>query len=66
MYDSRRPLEPKYPSVRPSVADFIAEKETENEALTPQDVELEGDQDQLAEAELLHAPPGSVLFHGSV
>lgn len=61
MYDSRRPPEPDYPSVRPSVADFNAEKDTENEDLTPQDVELDGDQDRLAEVELLHAPPGLVL-----
>lgn len=74
VYDSRRPPEPDYPSVHPSVADFIAEEETEkNEVedsdsdLTSRDVlmELEGDQDRLAEVELLHAPPGLVSDHTS-
>lgn len=64
MYDSRRPPEPSYPSVHPSLADFIADEVTENEALTPQDEELDGDPDRLAEIEFLHAPPGSVLFQG--
>lgn len=44
------------------MADFIAEEEPEDEDLTPQDVELDGNQDRLAEFELLHAPPGSVLL----
>lgn len=59
MYDSRRPPEPNYPSVHPSLADFVAGEGTENE---DQDEELEGDPDRLAEIELLHAPPGSVFF----
>ena len=34
----------------------------DNDDSTPQDIELQGDQNRLAEVELLHAPPGSVLF----
>lgn len=64
MYDSRRPREPNFPSVHPSLADFIVDEGTENEDSTSQDEELEGDPDRLAEAELRHAPPGSVLFSG--
>ena len=64
VYDSRRPPEPYFPSVHPSLADFIADEGIENEDLTSQDEELEGDPDRLAEIELLHAPPGLVLFSG--
>ena len=59
LYDSRRPPEPSYPAINPSVADFTLEDELES--LKSQDVELKLDQGQLAEAEILHAPPGLVF-----
>lgn len=43
IYDERKPLEPKYPSVRPSVADFVVGEEA-------------GKHD-IEEVKLLHAPP---------
>lgn len=52
-YDERRPLEPKYPSITPSIADFtpISSRET----TPPPDAYLPADIEKI---ELLHAPPG--------
>lgn len=60
MYDSRRPPEPGYPAINPSEADFTVDDEFEDTKC--QDVEFEMDEDQIAEAESLHAPPGLVFF----
>ena len=59
VYDERQPLEPNYPSTKPSVADFTPEEnESGFHAVPLQDVnKLE----ERAEAELRHAPPRLVM-----
>jgi hypothetical protein len=57
-YDERQPPEPKYPSVKPSTADFVADEirgdESGERETNEHGNELFGDES----AELTHAPPG--------
>ena len=51
MYDERQPIEPSYPSVRPSIADFVVEVDDEGA--------VNGEGSHLTEEdELRFAPPG--------
>ncbi|KAL2061864.1 hypothetical protein VTL71DRAFT_7242 [Oculimacula yallundae] len=54
-YDERKPIEPQYPSIKPSVADFVTELENETER--PSGSEDGGTRDLDLE-ELKFAPPG--------
>ncbi|TAQ91422.1 hypothetical protein B7494_g135 [Chlorociboria aeruginascens] len=57
-YDERKPLEPAYPSVIPSMADFVVDSDDE----TSQQKEANGNGvdsvKSIEEVELRHAPPG--------
>ena len=56
-YDERQPFEPEYPSVRPSVADFVADTQNVNGHEGIQNGVHE-DIHENGEIELKHAPPG--------
>ncbi|KAI9832397.1 MAG: hypothetical protein M1819_004385 [Sarea resinae] len=52
LYDERRPLEPDYPSTKPSVADFVIDSDSDDELA--QETELHEDDS----IQLKHGPPG--------
>ncbi|KAL5316596.1 hypothetical protein ACEPPN_015645 [Leptodophora sp. 'Broadleaf-Isolate-01'] len=55
-YDERKPIEPQYPSIKPSIADFVAE--LEGEAETSRAGAKNGTTLDLDQEELRFAPPG--------
>jgi hypothetical protein len=58
-YDPRKPLNPVYPSVTPSVADFVVESDDENPTTVDGEKEkLNGLTTSPEQTVLLHAPPG--------
>lgn len=57
-YDERQPLEPQCPSVRPSVADFIADMDQSSNGHQRIQNDFHEDSREKEDVELRHAPPG--------
>lgn len=55
-YDERKPIEPSYPSIKPSVADFIVD--LEGEVISSAPAGTNGSAPNLDLEELKFAPPG--------
>ena len=53
VFDERKPLEPTYPSITPSIADFVVEEDERNSGVTNGDGGYTSE-----EEELRFAPPG--------
>ena len=60
-YDERKPLEPSYPSITPSIADFILERNVNGKISVNGEKTFNGDGvNARDEEELRFAPPGYV------
>jgi hypothetical protein len=59
VYDERKPLEPTYPSITPSIADFVVEKGANGSGAPNGAKSLNGEGGYTSEEEALRfAPPG--------
>jgi len=68
VYDERKPIEPNYPSVTPSIADFVVEGKGKTSGVVDEAKSIDGERGYTSEEEdLRFAPPGYVfvlLFYG--
>ena len=61
VYDERKPLEPSYPSIKPSIADFVLDRDVNEKVLLNGEAKAKGDGIYASdEEELRFAPPGYV------
>lgn len=58
VFDERKPLEPTYPSISPSIADFVVEEDERNSGVTNGAKSVNGDGGYTSEEALRFAPPG--------
>lgn len=59
IFDERKPLEPTYPSITPSIADFVVENHEKRSGATNGVKNVDGERGYTSdEEELRFAPPG--------
>ena len=61
VYDERKPLEPSYPSIKPSIADFVLDRDVKERLSLNGEASAKDDGVYASdEEELRFAPPGCV------